>query len=265
MPSSTRSSRRSGARCRRREAAGVELHLETSLGPERFAELLAQLAHPAGQGQLRLGQQRVARLRPRARSSRRTGAGRQRPHQGPRARAAAPSRSGPATRTSGPLRVPRAARYAATSSCRWRGDARRRGRAGRRTTGLSCSSADLAAAVGEGAREGPGRRPRRHRAAPPAQPARRCWGRRRDPGLPRARALQTLTDTLEVEAGADVEEKYGVTVFADLDAALGERPDAVFVCNPSSLHVSVALKAARAGCHLFVEKPLSHTPTGSTS
>jgi predicted dehydrogenase len=36
------------------------------------------------------------------------------------------------------------------------------------------------------------------------------------------------------------------------------RPSAVFICNPSSLHVACALKAARAGCHLFVEKPLSH-------
>jgi len=29
------------------------------------------------------------------------------------------------------------------------------------------------------------------------------------------------------------------------------------VCNPPSLHVPVALEAARAGCNLFIEKPLS--------
>ena len=67
----------------------------------------------------------------------------------------------------------------------------------------------------------------------------------------------TLTDSLGVEPGADVDEKYGLRVMTDLDDALGEGPDAVLVCNPSSLHLSVALKAARAGAGLFIEKPVS--------
>jgi predicted dehydrogenase len=71
------------------------------------------------------------------------------------------------------------------------------------------------------------------------------------------RDTPTLTDSLGVEPGANVDEKYGLRVVTDLDAALGEGPDAVFVCNPSSLHLSVALKAARAGAALFIEKPLS--------
>ena len=46
--------------------------------------------------------------------------------------------------------------------------------------------------------------------------------------------------------------------FSDLDEALTEfRPDAVFICGPSHLHVEVALKAAASGAHLFIEKPLS--------
>ena len=32
----------------------------------------------------------------------------------------------------------------------------------------------------------------------------------------------------------------------------------VLVCNPNNLHMKTALLAARAGCHLFIEKPLSH-------
>ena len=71
-----------------------------------------------------------------------------------------------------------------------------------------------------------------------------------------------LTDNLAVEPGENVEEKYGVTVFADLDEAIAKGPDAVLVCNPSSLHVPVALKAARAGSALFIEKPLSNTSDG---
>jgi predicted dehydrogenase len=43
----------------------------------------------------------------------------------------------------------------------------------------------------------------------------------------------------------------------DLTVALLRRPRALLVCNPTALHVEVALAAARAGCHLFIEKPLS--------
>jgi predicted dehydrogenase len=68
-----------------------------------------------------------------------------------------------------------------------------------------------------------------------------------------------LTDTLQIDSATGVEERYGIRSFDDLDAALGESPDAAIVCNPSSLHVSVALAAARSGCHLLIEKPLSHS------
>jgi len=33
---------------------------------------------------------------------------------------------------------------------------------------------------------------------------------------------------------------------------------AAFICSPNNLHVRQALICARAGCHLFIEKPLSH-------
>jgi len=68
----------------------------------------------------------------------------------------------------------------------------------------------------------------------------------------------TLDDRLQVEVGSDVEEKYGVRGVADLETALEAKPDAVLVCNPTSLHMEVALKAAQAGCGLFIEKPLSN-------
>jgi predicted dehydrogenase len=48
----------------------------------------------------------------------------------------------------------------------------------------------------------------------------------------------------------------------DLDAALSERPDAVFITNPSALHLAVAQAAADAGCALFIEKPLADTWDG---
>ena len=40
------------------------------------------------------------------------------------------------------------------------------------------------------------------------------------------------------------------------------RPDAVFISNPNSRHLETALLAAKSGCNLFIEKPLSHTRDG---
>ncbi len=49
----------------------------------------------------------------------------------------------------------------------------------------------------------------------------------------------------------------------DLQRALTHyRPDAVIVANPTSHHLDVALPAARAGCHLLLEKPIAHTLNG---
>jgi len=76
------------------------------------------------------------------------------------------------------------------------------------------------------------------------------------------RERQVVTDTLEVADGEDLEAKYRVEVHADLERALGQRPDVVFVTNPSSLHVDVARRALEAGAHVLVEKPLSHSLTG---
>jgi len=72
------------------------------------------------------------------------------------------------------------------------------------------------------------------------------------------RDIPVLTDQLQVEADSNLEQKYNLRIFLDLEPALARKPDAVFVCNPTSLHVPTALRAAQAGCALFIEKPLSH-------
>jgi len=40
------------------------------------------------------------------------------------------------------------------------------------------------------------------------------------------------------------------------------RPEVAFVCAPTGQHLPLALEAARQGCHLFIEKPLSHLSEG---
>lgn len=46
-------------------------------------------------------------------------------------------------------------------------------------------------------------------------------------------------------------------IFTDVEAALEAGPDLVVISTPPAHHLEVALPAARAGCHLFIEKPLS--------
>ncbi len=73
------------------------------------------------------------------------------------------------------------------------------------------------------------------------------------------RLSRVITAQLQVEQGAEVEARYGVKAFATLEEALDQEPTVAFICNPSSLHVAPALAAARAGCHLFLEKPVSQS------
>jgi predicted dehydrogenase len=53
------------------------------------------------------------------------------------------------------------------------------------------------------------------------------------------------------------EEISEYPVYEDIGRALDQNPDAVIVANPSALHLDVAIPAARKGCHLLMEKPLS--------
>jgi predicted dehydrogenase len=53
-------------------------------------------------------------------------------------------------------------------------------------------------------------------------------------------------------------ELEGYITETELDAALAHKPDAVIVSNPTALHLDVAIPAAEAGCHLLIEKPISH-------
>ncbi len=78
----------------------------------------------------------------------------------------------------------------------------------------------------------------------------------------RRRLPYVVTDSLQRDASRNVEAELVVTVFDDLDEALAAGPDGVFVCTPSSQHLEIAQRAATAGCHLFIEKPVSHTLDG---
>jgi len=55
-----------------------------------------------------------------------------------------------------------------------------------------------------------------------------------------------------------VAEQYGISrTYGSFEAALADEHDAAVVATPANLHVSMAIRLARAGVHLLIEKPLS--------
>jgi predicted dehydrogenase len=57
---------------------------------------------------------------------------------------------------------------------------------------------------------------------------------------------------------ATIKERYGVEVFASLDAALAEAQfDSVVICTPAHLHLPIAIKLLNLRLHVFIEKPLA--------
>jgi predicted dehydrogenase len=58
------------------------------------------------------------------------------------------------------------------------------------------------------------------------------------------------------------DELEGFPVVTDLESGLSQEPDAVIIANPTSMHLEIAIPAARAGCHLLLEKPVSNSIDG---
>jgi predicted dehydrogenase len=69
---------------------------------------------------------------------------------------------------------------------------------------------------------------------------------------------RTGKSTINDESGA----LTGLQSFNNLELALNHNPDVCIISNPSSLHIDTAIKCAKAGCHLFIEKPLSDSLHG---
>ncbi|MGZ5510677.1 MAG: Gfo/Idh/MocA family protein [Nitrososphaeraceae archaeon] len=79
----------------------------------------------------------------------------------------------------------------------------------------------------------------------------------------RARKLDiVISESLEASFDKSPEKEYGLRCFYDLQSAIDWQPDAVFITNPVSMHITTAIEVAKHGCHLFIEKPLSHELNG---
>lgn len=79
------------------------------------------------------------------------------------------------------------------------------------------------------------------------------------------RNLRTLgvsnISAFDTQAGrrAEVADSLGVETIDDLAVAWTRKPGVCLVTAPTSLHTQLAVAAAEQSCHLFIEKPLSHS------
>ena len=87
-------------------------------------------------------------------------------------------------------------------------------------------------------------------------------GKRHIRNLKALKAGQIIAHDVKIEQCREMEREYGIKTYSELEAALAQKPDVALICTPTSLHVPNALSAARSGCHLFIEKPLSHSMDG---
>ena len=76
------------------------------------------------------------------------------------------------------------------------------------------------------------------------------------------RETTLLNDQLQAVEGGNLESEYLPEIFESLEEALKQEPTIAIIANPTSLHIPVATQALKAGCHLFIEKPLSHDLSG---
>lgn len=79
----------------------------------------------------------------------------------------------------------------------------------------------------------------------------------------RTRGLsRTFSNTMQVRDNVVLEDEYNVKSYTDLSEALAQKPNAAFIANVTKSHIPCAIEAAKAGCHLFLEKPLSDSMDG---
>jgi predicted dehydrogenase len=55
----------------------------------------------------------------------------------------------------------------------------------------------------------------------------------------------------------EIRNDFGVEVVHDFESALEDGVRHVLICSPTSLHLAQSITAARSGCNLFIEKPVS--------
>lgn len=76
------------------------------------------------------------------------------------------------------------------------------------------------------------------------------------------RLSQTFSDDMKIREGVNLEQEYNIHVFSDYAEAIATKPNVVFITNITAKHIECAIEAAKAGCDIFMEKPLSDSIEG---
>jgi len=77
-----------------------------------------------------------------------------------------------------------------------------------------------------------------------------------------SRHLKNLKENTNCELIVFDPKDSNLNNFTDYNEALNQKPDGVIIAGPTNLHIQQAKKAAQRGCHLLIEKPLSHNLEG---
>lgn len=77
-------------------------------------------------------------------------------------------------------------------------------------------------------------------------------------GVRDVRVCETIPERRDAARGELGIEK----TYSSLEDALADKPDTVFVCSPTGMHVEQAAAAVQAGADVMIEKPLSTTLEG---
>lgn len=76
------------------------------------------------------------------------------------------------------------------------------------------------------------------------------------------RLSRQFDDDLNIVEGCNVSISYRIKEYYTLEEALEESPDFAIVANPNSKHIECAIKVARKGIDIFLEKPVSSNTEG---
>lgn len=87
-------------------------------------------------------------------------------------------------------------------------------------------------------------------------------GRRHLQNLKQLAAGELMVFDIQEERGREVAKQNEAQFCPTFEQGLLQKPDAVLVCTPTSQHIPYALTAIQNDCHLFIEKPISHSLEG---
>jgi len=90
-------------------------------------------------------------------------------------------------------------------------------------------------------------------------------GRRHTENLRRLGVDEILVYDPDRSRASAAANEYGVQAVETLEAGYDRRRQIALICTPTSLHLELARQALEHGCHVFVEKPLSHQLDGTES